>query len=117
MIVRFAQAAFVLVALLAMTGACSGGSTAPPAVPQSAAQHRITSSPSLLINGDAELGDATLTGYDSVTIPGWVERGLPTVVAYGVKGFPRKNTPGAGDGKNFFTGGPFGSSSLTQTVD
>lgn len=100
-----------------MTSACSGlvsgGSHALPVVPQT----KVTTSVNLLVNGDAETGDATLTGYDSVTIPGWVESGLPTVVAYGVKGFPSKKSPGAGDGNNFFTGGPFGSSTLTQGAD
>lgn len=71
----------------------------------------------LLRNGNAEMGDATLTGFDSVTIPSWIESGLPTVVAYGVFGFPTRHTPGAGDGKNFFDGGPFGNSTLRQVVD
>jgi hypothetical protein len=95
--------------------ACSGTSTIPNAPPASGGSPAGTSG-NLILNGDAELGDATLTGYDSVTIPGWKEDGLPTVVAYGIGGFPKKTSPGAGGGRNFFTGGPFSSSTLRQTI-
>ena len=107
-----------LVFFAGLAWSCSSSGSS-PAVPSIAPHGESTaaSGTNLLINGDAEMGDATLTGYDSVTIPGWLEKGLPTVVAYGVKGFPSRHTPGAGDGKNFFTGGPFGSSTLTQIVD
>lgn len=104
--------AFLLAMCVLGTSGCNGGSGA-PGVPAS----RPATGGNLAINGGAELGDATLTGYDSVTIPGWTQSGLPTVVAYGVSGFPKKAAPGAGSGKHFFTGGPFGSSMLTQTID
>ncbi len=111
---KLAAAALAACALAA--SACSGTPIA--ANPNSAsAARRPAASANAIVNGDAELGDATLTGYDSVTIPGWVESGLPTVVAYGVAGFPKKTSHGAGDGANFFTGGPFGSSTLTQRID
>ena len=103
----------VFIALLA--SACSGVSTTPR--PPAGSGSVATTSGNLILNGDAELGDATLTGYDSVTIPGWKESGLPTVVAYGVSGFPKARSPGAGGGHNFFTGGPFSSSTLQQTID
>ena len=99
---------------LAIAAACSGVTV--PNAPASGGSSATTSG-NLILNGDAELGDATLTGYDSVTIPGWKERGLPTVVAYGIKGFPAKTSPGAGGGHNFFTGGPFSSSTLQQTIN
>lgn len=105
----------VLFAVLA-AAACSSALVTPNAVRTSANTDEPTGE-NLIVNGDAELGDATLTGYDSVTIPGWKQQGLPTVVAYGIKGFPSKRSPGAGGGRNFFTGGPFSSSTLEQTVD
>lgn len=112
-----------LVAVLALAAGfasgCSASGSPRGTLPEAALLQSVTttSATNLLLNGDAEMGDATLTGHDSVTIPGWLESGLPTVVAYGRRGFPSKRTPGAGDGKNFFTGGPFGSSTLTQIVD
>ncbi|MBV8490612.1 MAG: hypothetical protein JO199_08785 [Candidatus Eremiobacteraeota bacterium] len=122
MAVRWGPGSLPSLASLAMVaGLVSGcGPTVSPGsiVPQ-AIRDRNLAPPgtNLLIDGDAEMGDATLTGYDSVTIPAWLESGLPTVVAYGVRGFPNARTPGAGNGKNFFTGGPFGSSTLTQALD
>ncbi len=51
-------------------------------------------------------------GWDSVTIPGWqVVSGLPTVVHYGTKGFPRGHRRG-----QLFAGGPGGTARLTQRV-
>jgi hypothetical protein len=102
---------FCVGALIVAMSGCGGSATL--GLPQ---PNRTTGT-NLILNGGAELGDATLTGYDSVTIPGWSESGLPTVVTYGVSGFPRKSTPGAGHGEKFFTGGPFSSSTLRQTID
>ena len=66
----------------------------------------------LLRNPGAEAGAASAQGWDSVTIPGWrVAAGLPTVVRYGTKGFPR----GHGRGQ-LFAGGPGGTARLTQRV-
>jgi hypothetical protein len=92
----------------------------------------------LLTNPGAEFGDPSLTGYSSVTIPGWEVTGTPTVIQYGavrrfpsplglpgpilpLLGFPQYGnqtllTP-AGSGKQFFGGGPVADSSLTQRVD
>jgi len=72
----------------------------------------------LLLNPGAEAGDATATGYDAVTIPGWqVALGLPTVVHYGDLGFPGPLTPGAPErGSNFFAGGAGGTASLVQDI-
>jgi YVTN family beta-propeller protein len=66
----------------------------------------------LLRNPGAETGAASAHGWDSVTIPGWrVLSGLPTVVRYGTKGFPR-----AGRRGQLFAGGPGGTARLTQQV-
>jgi hypothetical protein len=44
----------------------------------------------LLRNAGAESGAVSLHGWDAVTIPGWsVAAGLPTVVRYGDRGFPK----------------------------
>jgi len=90
-------------------------------------------SPNLLVNPGAEAGDPSLSGYASVTVPGWAVAGTPTVIQYGTLrripglfgtmgptlpaclGFPRSAPPGAGD--QFFGGGNVATSSLTQTVD
>ena len=92
----------------------------------------------LLQNPGAEFGDPSLTGYSSVTVPGWTVTGTPTVIRYGtVRRFPSAlEIPGpiiapvgfpifanetlktpADSGKQFFGGGPVADSSLSQTVD
>ena len=42
-------------------------------------------SPNLLVNPGAELGDPSLSGYSSVTVPGWTLTGTPTVIEYGTQ--------------------------------
>jgi hypothetical protein len=95
----------------------------------------VTSGPNLIVNGGAELGDASGSGYDTVTIPGWQISGEPTIVRYGqhadgytgtagdLRGennagqFPTSSTPGPGDrGAQLFVGGAVGDDTLTQTV-
>lgn len=91
-------------------------------------------SPNLLVNPGAELGDPSLSGLSSVTVPGWMATGTPTVIPYGTLrqfplglasplppfpaflGFPVSDA-GSPGGNQFFAGGPVASSSLTQTVD
>jgi hypothetical protein len=95
-------------------------------------------SPNLLMNPGGEFGNPSLTGYSSVTVPGWLLTGTPTVVPYGttrrfpsaleiqgpvipfasfpVYGNDTLKTP-ANSGKQFFGGGPVADSSMTQTVD
>lgn len=72
----------------------------------------------LLANGDAELGAASLRGYDEVIVPGWrVTRGLPTVVRYGAKDLLQQASPGPTDrGRNYFAGGSGGTAQLDQDV-
>jgi YVTN family beta-propeller protein len=66
----------------------------------------------LLRNPGAEVGAASADGWDGVTIPGWkVVSGLPTVIRYGTKGFPRGRRRG-----QLFAGGPGGTARLTQRV-
>lgn len=107
-------------AVTACSGVGSGGGTLPHAgaVSVRTAGQAVRWSPNLIVNGDAEFGDATASGYDAVTIPGWQPHGLPTVVAYGAKGFPTSRTPGPpARGKQFFSGGQLGDSTLSQIVD
>lgn len=105
--------------------------TAPGAV-------NVVWSPNLLVNPGAELGDPSLSGYSTVTIPGWTVTGTPTVIDYGTQrrfpwptaspgpvllaflAFPSSNagrllTPPAG--QQFFGGGPVATSTLSQFVD
>lgn len=92
----------------------------------------VVSSPNLLVNPDAELGDPSLSGYSSVTVPGWTVTGTPTVIEYGTLrrlpwplatpgptlpgclGFPAPDGVG---GAQFFGGGNVATSTLAQTVD
>jgi Phosphoesterase family len=87
----------------------------------------------LLANPGGEIGDPSLSGYSSVTIPGWQVTGTPTVIQYGTQrrlpglfgtkglllpkflSFPQ-TAPATGDNQ-FFGGGNVATSSLTQTVD
>lgn len=99
-----------------------------------AATAPVTSGPNLIVNGDAESGAASGSGYDAVTIPGWQITGLPTVVRYGqhadgvigtagsprglsnAGAFPAASSPGPADrGRQLFVGGAVGSDALTQT--
>jgi hypothetical protein len=87
-------------------------------------------SPNLLVNPSAELGDASLSGNSAVTIPGWTVTGTPTVIKYGtqyrlpqglsypgpVLGTFPNDPPTAGD-TQFFGGGNVATSTLSQTVD
>lgn len=98
----------------------------------------ILTSGNLLVNGDAESGDASGTGYSAVTVPGWQMVGTPTVVKYGqfrdlpsvlttpvpvlpdilrFFGFAFPSTAPAGGGNQFFGGGPVSSTQLIQSVD
>jgi len=92
-------------------------------------------SPNLLVNPGAELGDPSLSGYSSVSVPGWIPTGTPTVIKYGTLvrlpsplsspgptlpaalGFPSSwNGPPDG-GAQFFAGGNVATSTLSQVVD
>jgi hypothetical protein len=103
--------------------------------PAPAAAVNPVQSPNLLVNPGAELGDPSLSGYSSVTVPGWTVTGTPTVIEYGTLrrfplglptplpplpaflGFPSLNSEPPGGGVQFFGGGPVATSTLTQTVD
>lgn len=74
----------------------------------------------LLVNGNAEQGEAK-DGYDVVAeIPGWVRKGKFTVVRYGApNGFPDAGLGAKlGGGANFFAGGPENpNSAISQDVN
>lgn len=93
----------------------------------------VLSSGNLVVNSGAEVGDPSLSGYSSVTVPGWSVTGTPTVIEYGTLrrlpglfgtegptlpaflSFPQ--TAPTGGGNQFFGGGNVASSSLSQIVD
>jgi hypothetical protein len=95
----------------------------------------IVESPNLLVNPGAELGDPSLSGYSSVTVPGWTVTGTPTVIEYGTQrrfpwptsspgptfpsflAFPSTACAPPDSGEQFFGGGPVATSTLSQTVD
>src|ERR1700747_2261202 len=92
-------------------------------------------SPNLLVNPGAEAGDPSLTGYSSVSVPGWTVTGTPTVVRYstvagcpsplsvpappfpGILQFPRYGDGPFDGGAQFFGGGNVATATLSQTVD
>lgn len=98
----------------------------------------LVDDPNLIVNPGAELGDPSLSGYSSVTLPGWAVTGTPTAIKYGtlrrfpvptpspgpvlpdLLAFPDHDGPIAtpeGSGQQFFGGGPVADSTLTQVVD
>ena len=98
-----AQADPAAVAALTVRAATSTGAMARPGT-------------NLLLNPDGTAGDTSAQGWDAVTIPGWqIRSGLPTVVRYGTKGFPKAGTPPKDPG-NLFVGGAGGTATLVQTV-
>ncbi len=93
-------------------------------------------SPNLLANPGAELGDDSPSGNSTVSIPGWTVTGTPTVIDYGAArnswpigtsfampnlpgfmGYPTASSGPADGGAQFFGGGNVDTSTLTQTVD
>ncbi|GJF13187.1 hypothetical protein NGTWS0302_03670 [Mycolicibacterium cyprinidarum] len=109
--------------------------------PYRAAQHAIAmaaiaQSPNLLVNPGAELGDPSLSGFSSVTIPGWAVTGTPTAIKYGTPrnflpsgtsfpmpdlpsfmSFPKASNGPSDGGEQFFGGGAVADAQLTQLVD
>ena len=74
----------------------------------------------LVVNGNAEQGEASPNGYDVVAeVPGWIRKGGFTVVSYGAADFPSIQQGSAiGGGKSFFAGGPGNAgSSVMQSID
>src|SRR5215472_15643112 len=67
-------------------------------------------SPNLIVNGDAETGLCSQSGYEEMTIPGWtVTSGGPNEVCFtNTGGFPPASAPGAQPGNAYFTGGTDG---------
>nr|WP_166583753.1 MULTISPECIES: alkaline phosphatase family protein [unclassified Mycolicibacterium] len=90
-------------------------------------------SPNLLVNPSGELGDPSLSGGSTVSIPGWIVTGTPTIIKYGtVRQIPLGlSTPGptlpsifnfpddppTANDKQFFGGGNVATSTLSQTVN
>jgi hypothetical protein len=88
-----------------------------------------------LVNPGAELGDPSLSGYSSVSVPGWIPTGTPTVIKYNTLdrlpaplsspgptlpaalGFPRSQNGPPDGGAQFFAGGNVATSTLSQVVD
>ncbi|ODQ97489.1 alkaline phosphatase family protein, partial [Mycobacterium intermedium] len=91
-------------------------------------------SPNLLVNPSFEIASPSVTGFSSVTVPGWTVTGTPTVIPYNAQltypsptstpfptlpNFLGLGFPGSipGGGNNFAGGGPVATSSISQTVD
>ena len=95
---------------------CLAGATLVSAVAAGAAPEAANN---LIVNGDAEQGQASPNGYDVVAdIPGWARKGGFTVVSYGAADFPGVQAGSAfGGGESFFAGGPGNAgSSVSQQI-
>ena len=112
------------------------GRATPRTLTASVTTTSLVTGPNLLVNPGAELGDPSLSGFSSVTMPGWTMTGTPTVIKYGTPrslwpiglSFPMPNLPGflgfpkaksgpPDGGNQFFGGGDVTTGTLTQTVD
>ncbi|MBI4893569.1 MAG: hypothetical protein HY821_23315, partial [Acidobacteria bacterium] len=71
----------------------------------------------LIVNGDAEKGEATPGCLGSATIPGWTTDGIVSVCAYGPTTIAIGAPGPANRGKNYFAGAAGPSSVLSQTID
>lgn len=101
-------------------GVASAGLVAAALVSAVAAVAQPTMAKNLIVNGNAEQGEASPNGYTVVPeVPGWTRKGKFTVVAYGAADFPSPaNSAALGGGSKFFAGGPGNAgSALTQTID
>jgi hypothetical protein len=77
-----------------------------------------SSSGNLILGGDGQFADCSLSGYEETTNPGWtITAGDPNVVCYAnTGGFPSSSVTGAQPGEGFFTGGQRGNASMFQDV-
>jgi Protein kinase domain/S-layer homology domain len=131
--VVLAGGAYLFVGLNPIRGPALGGATAPNlgaivrGVRQAfnSAPVRVTAKDgfgnNLLVNGNAEAGDGSATGFDLVFVPGWATVGNLTVVDYDIPkdGFLKHShtlPPDSAD--RYFAGGPGGDvTTATQIID
>jgi hypothetical protein len=74
-----------------------------------------TNSGNLIVNPSAEVGAATSDWAPVTTIPGWtVTSGAPSIVSYSIASF---QVPDGTGGSAFFANGPYGDSSIAQSID
>jgi hypothetical protein len=87
--------------------------------PQLPSPGQLPGQPNLIVNGGAEMGNATLTGTAATSVPGWKTVGQLNEVQYDAAGgYPAFSSPGSADrGQNFFAGGSGGGRTATQTID
>jgi YVTN family beta-propeller protein len=104
-----------LILLAAGVAGLAGPAAGAAAAPRPASAHPGTN---LIRNPGAQAGAASVQGWDSVTIPGWqIERGLPTVVRYGTRGFPAvSGRAPAVRGGQLLVGGVGGTALLGQDI-
>lgn len=89
------------------------------AIPMTASASSVFGS-NIIVNGDAESGPASASGYDILGATGFVTTGDFTTVRYTAGGgFPVAGDPGvSAGGANFFTGGPNAAvSTASQSID
>ncbi len=82
------------------------------------AARAMTFGTNLIVNPDAEADVGTLDGAD-ITITGWTDLGVMTVVQYDAPGgWPLSSEPGPPvRGNNFFSGGNGATSAISQVLD
>ena len=104
----------VLMATVLCAGALAAAQPAVAAAGPTSASSRHESG-NLVVNPRARVGATSAQGWDAVTIPGWrVAAGLPTVVRYGTRGFPRAARSWPAARGRLFAGGAGGTASLVQ---
>jgi len=103
------------VALAALLAAVPSGAAASVLAPGGSRGGAPGASGNLLAGGDAGAGYCTHDWNAATTIPGWtVSLGSPQVMCYPARPFPH---PGGGRaGRGFFSGGPYGDATMTQTT-
>ena len=103
------------VALAALLAAVPSGAAASVLAPGGSRGGAPGASGNLLAGGGAEAGYCTHDWNAATTIPGWtVSLGSPQVMCYPARPFPH---PGGGrPGRGFFSGGPYGDATMTQTT-
>jgi hypothetical protein len=87
--------------------------------PQPPSPGQLPGQPNLIVNGGAEMGNATLTGTAATSVPGWTTTGRLNEVQYGAAGgYPAFSSAGSADrGQNFFAAAGGGTSTATQVID
>jgi len=111
---RAGRAGATGVALATLLAAVPAGAAASVLVPGGYPGGAPGASGNLLADGDAGAGYCTPDWNSASTVPGWtVTQGSPNVMCYAARRVPH---PAGKGGRGFFSGGPYGDATMTQTA-